>query len=170
MKKLLLFYILIINSIIYGQCSPIEVALYMSNQDGWMFPYSAFYNGISTAYSEISITNPECNELLENNAECISNCLYMDENQVNEYLGRIGCLFYTCPDAEQLVHNYEELWARPFHVYGQYYCTEGTQWNEELDVCEPSSCNGDLNYDSTQNVQDIIIMVNKILNGDGDCE
>ena len=48
-----LFYIFIIKSLIYGQCSPIEIALYMNNADGWMFPYSAYYNGINTAYSEI---------------------------------------------------------------------------------------------------------------------
>ena len=168
MKKI--FYILIFNTIIYTQCSPIEVALHMSNADGWMFPFSAFYNGISNAYSEIYITNPECYELLENNHECISDCLYMEQNEVDQYLGRVGCLYYTCPDGELLVHNYDELNERPFHTYGQYYCAEGTQWSEELDSCQPDTCNGDLNNDSLQNVQDIVIMVNNILNGESNCE
>ena len=72
MKKI--FYILIFNTIIYAQCSPIEVALHMSNADGWMFPFSAFYNGINNAYSEIYITNPECYDLLENDGFFLSCC------------------------------------------------------------------------------------------------
>ena len=165
-----LFYIFIIKSFIYGQCSPIEIALYMNNADGWMFPYSAYYNGINAAYSEIYFTNPDCQQLLENNSQCISNCLYMDQDQVDQYLGRVGCLYYNCPDGDLLVHNYDELWERPFHAYGQYYCSEGTEWNEELDVCEPNICDGDLNNDTIQNVQDIVILVNNILNDENSCE
>mgnify|MGYP001162368297 CR=1 FL=1 len=103
MKKL--FFLFLFKAFIYAQCSPIEVALHMNNADGWMFPYSAFYNGISSAYSEINLTNPECYQLLENNHECISDCLYLEENEVDQYLGRVGCLYYTCPDGDLLVHN-----------------------------------------------------------------
>ena len=168
MKKII--FIFLFKSFIYAQCSPIEVALHMNNADGWMFPYSAFYNGISSAYSEINLNNPECQELLDNNHECISYCLYLEENEINQYLGRVGCLYYTCPDGDLLVHNYDELYDRPFHIYGQYYCADDTEWNEESNSCEPNTCNGDLNNDNVQNIQDILLMVDNILNGDSNCE
>ena len=168
MKKL--FFLFLFKAFIYAQCSPIEVALHMNNADGWMFPYSAFYNGISSAYSEINLTNPECYQLLENNHECISDCLYLEENEVDQYLGRVGCLYYTCPDGDLLVHNYDELYERPFHLYGQYYCSEGTEWNAESNSCETNTCNGDLNNDNVQNIQDILLLVDNILNGESSCE
>ena len=168
MKKI--FIIFFIKSILYSQCSPIEVALYMNNADGWMFPYSAFYNGINSAYGEIYLNNPDCYQLLEDNQECIYECLYLEQQEVDQYLGRVGCLYYTCPDGELLVQNYDELYDNPFHVYGQYYCAEGTQWDDNLNSCQPQTCNGDLNNDNINNIQDIILMVNNILNGVTECE
>lgn len=169
MKKLIILLTLIINTIL-SQCNPLDVAIYISLQDGWMFPYSAFYWGMSDGVSEISITNPECMELLENNADCIADCLYMEQNEVDEYLGRVGCIFYTCAEGQLLTQNYDELGERPIHLYGQYYCAEGTEWNEELDLCQPNVCNGDLNGDEIKDILDIVIMVNDILNGENSCE
>ena len=169
MQKYLLFILFVINNI-FSQCNPLDVSIYISEQDGWMFPYSAFYWGMNDGVTELSITNPECMELLEDNADCIANCLYLEQNEVDEYLGRIGCIFYTCPDGELLVHNYDELSERPIHIYGQYYCSEGTVWNEELNVCQPNICNGDLNGDETKDILDILIMVNDILTDQNSCE
>ena len=160
----------LISNVLFSQCNPLEVSVYMSEQDGWMFPYSAFYWGMSDGVNEISAVNPECLELLENNAECISDCLYLEEGEVDQYLGRVGCIYYTCADGESLVQNYDELWDRPIHLYGQAYCANGTEWNEELDLCESTDCNGDLNGDQTKDILDIMIMVGEILNEENSCE
>ena len=170
MKKLIYSFLIVMFANIYAQCNPLEVALYISQKDGWMFPYSAFYNGITDGTQEIIVTNPECAELLDNNESCINNCLYMDEEEVNMYLGRIGCLFYTCPDGILLVHNYDELTERPVHVYGQYYCSEDTEWNEEQDVCTSAVCNGDLDANGGKDIIDIIMLVDDILTGEDVCE
>ena len=68
MKKLLL---IILMGLLYAQCNPLEVAMFISEKDGWQFPYSAFYWGSNDATQEIMMTNPECHELLLNNEECI---------------------------------------------------------------------------------------------------
>ena len=167
MKKLLL--ITLIGSL-YAQCNPLEVAMFISEKDGWQFPYSSFYWGANDATQEIMITNPECHELLLNYEECIMDCIFLTESENDQYLGRIGCIYYTCPDGDGLIQNYEELSDRPIHLYGQYYCSEETTWNEELDVCEPNICNGDLNNDNTKNISDIILLVQDILNNDTSCE
>ncbi len=171
MKKISAFvYLLILNSFIFSQCTPIEVSTYINEKDGWMFPYSTFYWGMSDGLSEINNTNQECYQLLENNDECINDCLYLEQEEVNNYLGRIGCIYYNCPDGDALIQNYEEYSERPFHLYGQYYCSDETEWNEGLDVCLSTVCNGDLNGDDVKNVTDIIQMVNDILNNDTQCE
>ena len=56
------------------------------------------------------------------------------------------------------------------HIYGQYYCSEETTWNEELDVCESNICNGDFNDDNIKNVSDVILLVQDILIGLTSCE
>ena len=151
------------------QCNPLEVAIYLNEKDGWMFPYSAFYWGMSDGVNEIINTNPECIELIQNNEACIQNCIF-PETTNDQYNGRIGCIYYNCLNGEQLIQNYEELMERPIHLYGQYYCEDETLWNEETDKCESLFCNGDLNFDNEKNVQDIIIMVNEILNENSNCD
>jgi len=154
----------------YAQCNPLEVSLYMSHVDGWMFPYSAFYWGMSDGVTELSQTNPDCAALLEDNQACIYECLYMTPEEVDVNLGRVGCLFYTCPDGEQLVHNYEELTDRPVHLYGQYYCAEGTQWDPVLDLCLPNACPGDVDGDGDKDVVDVVALVSDILGETQSCE
>tara|TARA_B110000438_G_C15743114_1_gene619419 strand:+ start:756 stop:1235 length:480 start_codon:yes stop_codon:yes gene_type:complete len=158
------------NSFIFSQCTPIEVSTYISEKDGWMFPYSTFYWGMSDGVLEISNTNQECYQLLENNEECINDCIYLEQEEVDEYLGRIGCIYYNCPDGDSLIQNYDEYSQRPFHLYGQYYCSDDTVWDEEYDVCISSVCNGDLNGDDIKNVTDIVQMVNEILSNENECE
>ena len=68
-----------------------------------------------------------------------------------------------------IIVNYEEYDERPFHLYGQYYCSEETIWNDELDLCLSDACNGDLNEDEVKNITDIILLVNEVLNEQG-CE
>ena len=41
MRKLLLITFMFRD--IYTQCNPLEVAIFMSEKDGWQFPDSAFY-------------------------------------------------------------------------------------------------------------------------------
>ena len=171
MKKILiLFYILIMNSFIFSQCTPIEVSVYLSEKDAWMFPYSTFYWGMSDGLQELSNTNEDCYQLLQTNDECINDCLYLIEDDIDQYLGRIGCIYYNCPDGDALIQNYEEHSERPFHLYGEYYCSDETQWDEESDLCISNLCNGDLNGDNIKNVSDIVQMVNEILNDQNDCE
>ena len=169
-KILLLSFVLISNSYIFSQCTPIEVSTYINEKDGWMFPYSTFYWGMSDGLYELSTTNQECYELLESNEECINDCLYLVEDEADYYLGRIGCIYYNCPDGDALIQNYEEYSERPFHLYGQYYCSDETDWSEEFDVCLSNICNGDLNGDNVKNVTDIVQMVNEILNNEDECE
>ena len=154
----------------YSQCNPLEVAVFLSEKDGWMFPYSTFYQGMSDGVYEINTTNPDCAQLLEDNNQCIYDCISLTEDETDEYLGRVGCIYYNCPDGDALTQNYEELSERPIHLYGQYYCDESTIWNEDTDLCHSEICNGDLNGDSIKNVQDVVQMVQGILNGDDSCE
>ena len=55
---------------------------------------------MSDGLYELSTTNQECYELLENNEECINDCLYLVEDEADYYLGRIGCIYYNCPDGD----------------------------------------------------------------------
>ena len=168
MKKLLLITILL--GIGYSQCTPLEVSVYISEKDGWMFPYSTFYWGMSDGLSEIQQLNDECYQLLENNNECIMNCINMEQDVLDYNLGRIGCIYYNCPDGELLIQNYEEHSERPSHLYGELYCDEDTDWNAASDLCESNVCNGDLNQDNNKNISDIVILVQEILNGLDSCE
>lgn len=170
MKKKLLISMLFISFKLFSQCNPLEVALFISERDGWMFPYSTFYWGMSDAMTEIAITNPECKELLDLNSECIQNCMFLTTDESDAYLGRIGCIYYNCQDGNELIQNYEYYMENPFFVYGQNYCSEGTEWNDVTNRCESIVCNGDFNEDNEKNVQDIVIMVNEILNNNATCE
>jgi len=165
-----IFCLLIINNFIFSQCTPIEVSTYISEKDAWMFPYSTFYWGMSDGLLELINTNEECYQLLENNEECINDCLYLEQEQSDYYLGRVGCIYYNCPDGDAIIQNYEEYSERPFHLYGQYYCSDETEWSEEFDVCLSTVCNGDLNGDNIKNVTDIIQIVNEILSNENECE
>ena len=167
MKRILL--ITLIGSL-YAQCNPLEVAMFIAEKDGWQFPYSSFYGGANDATQEMMMTNPECHNLLLDNEECIMDCMFLTDAENNEYLGRIGCIYYTCSDGYGLIQNYDELVDRPVHIYGQYYCSEETAWNEELDVCESNLCNGDFNDDNTKNVSDVILLIQDILNSNTSCE
>ena len=93
---------------IFSQCTPFEVSTYISEKDGWMFPYSTFYWGMSDGLLEIQTFNDECYQLLENNEECIFNCIIMEQDELDYNLGRIGCIYYNCPDGELLIQNYED--------------------------------------------------------------
>tara|TARA_Y100001970_G_C14027362_1_gene746755 strand:- start:283 stop:792 length:510 start_codon:yes stop_codon:yes gene_type:complete len=168
MKKIT--FILLSFNIIFAECTPLEVSVYISEKDGWMFPYSTFYWGMSDGLSEIQQYNDECYQLLENNNECIMECIAMEQEQLDYNLGRIGCIYYNCPDGELLTQNYEEHAERPSHLYGELYCDENTEWNATSDLCESNVCNGDLNQDSSKNISDIVIMVQDILNGLDSCE
>ena len=170
MKKNIYILSLFIINALYAQCNPLEVSIFISEKDGWQFPYSAFYWGMSDAKAELNMTNPECAELLANNEECINECIFLTADENDMYLGRVGCLYYNCPDGELLTQNYEELSDRPIHIYGEYYCAEDTNWNSETDTCESSVCNGDLNIDEEKNVQDVVMLVNEILSGQSTCE
>jgi len=154
----------------FSECTPFEVATYINERDGWQFPYSTFYNAMNSGVLEIQQYNNECYQLLENNSECIVSCVYMGQDELDNNLGRIGCIYYNCPDGELLVQNYEEHYERPTHLYGQLYCSEGTSWNATLDLCESDICNGDLNQDSNKDITDIVIMVQDILSGSNSCE
>ena len=168
MKKII--FILLAINLAYTQCTPFEVSVYISEKDGWMFPYSTFYWGMSDGLSEIQSLNDDCYQLLENNEECILNCIYMEQDQLDYNLGRIGCIYYNCPDGESLIQNYEEHAQRPTHLYGELYCSDDTEWNEESDLCQSNVCNGDLNEDNIKNVSDIVIIVQDILSGSDLCE
>ena len=168
MKKIIL--ILLSVNMIFPGCTPLEVSVYISEKDGWMFPYSTFYWGMSDGLLEIQQYNDECYQLLENNNECIMECIYMEQDQLDLNLGRIGCIYYNCPDGELLIQNYEEHSERPTHLYGELYCDVDTDWNEASDLCGSNVCNGDLNQDSNKNISDIVILVQDILNGLDSCE
>ena len=129
----------------YTQCTPLEVSVYISEKDGWMFPYSAFYWGMNDGASEIQQFNDDCHQLLENNNACIMDCIYMEQDQLDYNLGRIGCIYYNCPDGELLIQNYEEHAQRPIHLYGELYCDYGTNWNADLDLCQSNT--SDVNSD-----------------------
>ena len=168
MKKI--FFILLFCNIIFSECTPLEVSVYISEKDGWMFPYSTFYWGMSDGLLEIQQYNDECFQLLENNYECIMECINMEQDQLDYNLGRIGCIYYNCPDGELLIQNYEEHFERPSHLYGELYCGEDSDWNAASDLCESNICNGDLNQDSNKNISDIVILVQDILNNLDSCE
>ena len=168
MKKII--FILFTVSVAFTQCNPFEVSVYISEKDGWMFPYSTFYWGMSDGVLEIQSLNDECYQLLENNEECILNCINMEQDELDYNLGRIGCIYYNCPDGESLIQNYEEHSENPTHLYGELYCFDDTEWNEENDFCQSNVCNGDLNEDSIKNVSDIVILVQDILSGSEYCE
>ena len=102
-------YLLLITMLLgigYSQCTPLEVSVYISEKDGWMFPYSTFYWGMSDGLSEIQQLNNECYQLLENNNECIMNCINMEQDELNNNLGRIGCIYY----------NVTGCWLQPMHT------------------------------------------------------
>ena len=181
MKKLLITIIMLTS--IYSQCTALEVSVYISEKDGWMFPYSAFYWGMSDGLLEIQQYNDECYQLLENNNDCIMNCIHMEQDELSYNLGRIGCIYYNCPDGELLISNYSENTERPVHLYGDLYCSENTSWNEDVDLCESNLINsdldndgyddasyeagvesGDVNLDGELNILDIISYVNILLN------
>tara|TARA_Y100000588_G_C13611174_1_gene651314 strand:+ start:87 stop:596 length:510 start_codon:yes stop_codon:yes gene_type:complete len=166
--KIIIFTILSFN-IIFSECTPFEVATYINKKDGWQFPYSTFYNAMSSGVFEIQQYNDECFQLLENNSDCILSCIYMEQDELDYDLGRIGCIYYNCPDGESLVQNYEEHYERPTHLYGQLYCSGDTTWNSDLDLCESNICNGDLNQDNNKDVTDIVILVQEVLNGSNSC-
>ena len=168
MKKIIVF--LLAFNVIFPGCTPFEVSIYISEKDGWMFPYSTFYWGMSDGLLEIQQNNEECYQLLENNNECIMDCIDMEQDELDYNLGRIGCIYYNCPDGELLIQDYEEHSERPTHLYGELYCDEDTDWNSVSDLCVSNVCNGDLNQDSNKNISDIVIMVHDILNGLDSCE
>ncbi len=87
--KYILTLIFAIN-FIYSQCNPLEVAVFLSEKDGWMFPYSSFYWGMSDGVYELNETNPECAQLLEDNNQCIYDCISLSEDEADQYLGRVG--------------------------------------------------------------------------------
>ena len=145
MKKLLLITMLL--GIGYSQCTPIEVSVYISEKDGWMFPYSTFYWGMSDGLSEIQQLNDECYQLLENNNECIMNCINMEQDELNNNLGRVGCIYYNCPDGELLIQDYETHTERPAHLYGELYCADNTDWNATSNLCQSNISIEDLNGD-----------------------
>ena len=181
MKKILLITFLLQFG--FSQCTPFEVSVYISEKDGWMFPYSTFYGGMSDGVSEIYQYNYECYELLENNKECIMNCIHMEQNELNDNLGRIGCIYYNCPDGQILTQNYTEHQERPTHLYGELYCAEDTDWNANSDLCqsnlsiedidedgyddisyEAGATSGDLNLDGVNDVLDVVQLISNILN------
>ena len=176
-------FISILLGVGYSQCTPLEVSVYISEKDGWMFPYSTFYWGMSDGLSEIQQLNDECYQLLENNNECIMACIDMEQNELDFNLGRIGCIYYNCPDGNALTQDYDEHTERPTHLYGELYCADNTNWNETSNLCQSNISNedfngdgyddesydagaesGDLNLDGVDNVQDVVILVNNILN------
>ena len=180
MKNILLFLMLLGAG--YSQCTPFEVSVYISEKDGWMFPYSTFYWGMSDGLSEIQLFNDECYELLENNNECIMNCIHMEQDDLNNNLGRIGCIYYNCPDGIMLTQDYEEHSERPTHLYGELYCADDTDWDSTSNLCksnisiedlnydgyddesyEAGAISGDLNLDGIDDVLDVVILVNNIL-------
>ncbi len=167
MKKII--FILLSVNMIFSECTPLEVSVYIAEKDGWMFPYSTFYWGMSDGAFEIQQYNNECFQLLESNNECIMDCIYVDQEQLDYNLGRIGCIYYNCPDGELLIQNYEEHSERPSHLYGELYCDEDTEWNSVSDLCESNICNGDLNFDNNKNISDIVMMVQEILNDSNSC-
>ena len=156
-------------NIIFSDCTPLEVSVYMNEMDGWMFPYSTFFAAMSQGVLEIQEFNNECYQLLEINSGCIMDCMNMEQDQIDINLGRIGCIYYNCPDGESLIQNYEEHYSRPTHLYGQLYCDEDTEWDSMTNSCKSNICNGDFNGDNNRNVSDIVIMVQNILNGQGVC-
>ena len=168
MKKII--YILLSLNMMFPECTPLEVSVYISEKDGWMFPYSTFYWGMSDGVMEIQQYNNECFQLLENNEVCIAECINMEQEQLDINLGRIGCIYYNCPDGELLIQDYQEHSDRPTHLYGELYCEEDTSWNPDSDVCESNLCVGDLNQDNSKNVTDVVLLVQDILNGAGVCE
>ena len=84
MRKIFILILLTVN-FIFSQCTPIEVSTYISEKDAWMFPYSTFYWGMSDGLFELSNTNQECYDLLENNEECINSCMFLDQEENNCY-------------------------------------------------------------------------------------
>ncbi len=181
MKKLL--FIAMLLGIGYNQCTPVEVSVYISEKDGWMFPYSTFYWGMDEGLSEIQQHNDECYQLLENNDECIMNCINMEQDELNSNLGRIGCIYYNCPDGILLTQDYDTHSERPTHLYGELYCAENTDWNPSSNLCqsnitiedgdgdgyhdvsyEAGATSGDLNLDGVNNIIDVVILVDNILN------
>ena len=74
--KRVIFILLSVN-MIFSECTPLEVSVYIAEKDGWMFPYSTFYWGMSDGTFEIQQYNNECFQLLESNNECIMNCIYI---------------------------------------------------------------------------------------------
>ena len=168
MKKII--FILFSMNAMFAQCTPFEVSTYISEKDAWMFPYSTFYWGMRDGLYEIQMYNDECYQLLENNEECIMNCIYMDQEELDYNLGRIGCIYYNCPDGDTLIQDYEEHSERPTHLYGELYCSDDTEWNEESDLCQSGICNGDLNGDNAKNVSDIVILVQDVLHDENLCE
>ena len=145
MKNILLITIFL--GVGYAECTPFEVSVYISEKDGWMFPYSTFYWGMSDGLSEIQQLNDECYQLLENNNECIMNCINMEQEELDNDLGRIGCIYYNCPDGELLIQNYEEHTERPTHLYGELYCADNTDWNATSNLCQSNISIEDLNGD-----------------------
>ena len=181
MKNLLIITMLL--GFGYSQCTPFEVSIYISEKDGWMFPYSTFYWGMSDGLSEIQQLNDECYQLLENNNECIMNCINMEQDELDANLGRIGCIYYNCPDGILLTRDYETHTERPTHLYGELYCADNTDWNVTSNLCQSNISiedlnddgyddasydagaeSGDLNLDGTDDVLDVVILVNNILN------
>ena len=145
MKKFLL--ITMIYSVLYAECTPFEVSVYISEKDGWMFTYSTFYWGMSDGVSEIQQFNDECYQLLENNSECIMNCIMMEQDELDINLGRVGCIYYNCPDGDELIQNYEEHAQRPTHLYGELYCAENTNWDAVSNLCQSNYSTEDTNND-----------------------
>ena len=128
--------IAILLGTLYAQCIPLEVSVYISEKDGWMFPYSTFYWGMSDGISEIQQFNDECYQLLENNNDCIWNCIQMEQDQLDYNLGRVGCIYYNCPDGELLTQDYVTHTERPTHLYGELYCADNTDWNATFNLCQ----------------------------------
>jgi len=136
----------------YSQCTPFEVSVYISEKDGWMFPYSTFYWGMSDGLSEIQQLNDECYQLLENNNECIMNCINMEQDELDNNLGRIGCIYYNCPDGNALTQDYDTHAERPTHLYGALYCADNTDWNATSNLCQSNISIEDLNGDGYDDV------------------
>ena len=106
----------------------------------------------------------------------------MEQDQLDSKLGRIGCIYYNCPDGNALIQDYDTHSERPAHLYGELYCADNTDWNASSNLCESNmyidlngdtyddasydagAASGDLNLDGTDDILDVVTLVNQILN------
>ena len=109
----------------------------------------------------------------------------MEQDELDDNLGRIGCIYYNCPDGIVLTQDYDEHTERPTHLYGELYCADNTDWNATSNLCQSnisiedlngdgyddasydagveSVDVGDMNEDGVNNVIDVVLLVNDIL-------